>query len=115
MIIGPKKVWKFYRNSTFGFILFVSTLILIIGLIGFFLFWCLGTLSGMEEIAISGMILTSFLFILSTFALLHKSKYTWRLFISIPFVALLIFLAYDSAESAIGIIFNGRNLCPTCP
>ena len=115
MTTGLQKAWNVYLSSTFGLTLFVSILILTLGLIGSFLFWYLGTLSGMEEIAISGMILTSMVFIFSTFALLHKSKFTWRLLVSIPLIALLMFLAYDSAESALGIILNGRNFCPTCP
>jgi hypothetical protein len=75
----------------------------------------LGTLSDTEEIAISGMITTSLVFILATFALLHKSKLTWRLLLSIPVIIAMIFLAYDSVDYAIELVLNGRNLCPTCP
>jgi hypothetical protein len=116
MSISVRKTFSNYDNLSYTFILFLSIVILFCGIIGMALLGYLGTYkSDLKFLTISGLLFFTLTFILSILSLIHKSKMTWRLLVSLPIIAVLAYLTYIFLDLTLEIIRFGWLKCATCP
>lgn len=111
-----RKIWMNYKSATFSLTMFLSIVILIVGSIGALILGYLGTYkSNLKLITLTGLLLFSLIYILTILSLIHKSKMTWRLLVSLPLIAVLGFMAYVFIDFTHEIIEFGWLKCELCP
>lgn len=116
MNISLRKIWSNYNNTTYTLTIFVSIVILIIGIIGIMVFGYLGTYkSDLKFLTVAGLLFLDLTFILTILSLIHKSKMTWRLLVSLPVIGVLGFLTYVFFDLTQEIIQFGWLQCELCP
>lgn len=116
MNISLRKIWSNYNNATYTLTVFLSIMILIIGIIGTMVLGYLGTYkSDLELLTLTGLLLLALTFILTILSLIHKSKMTWRLLVSLPLIVVLGFLTYVFFDLTQEIIRFGWLKCELCP
>ena len=110
------KILTYYKNATYNLTLDSAIAVLIVGLIEIMILAYLGTYhSNLNNLTVTAFTFLALLFTLTILALIHKSKSTWRLLLSIPIVLILGFMAYTSIHM-IRIIFElGWLKCESCP
>jgi len=116
MNIILRKIWSNYNDATYASTTFVSIVILIIGIVGIMVLVYLGTYkSDLKLLTISGLLFLALTFILTILSLLHQSKMTWRLLVSLPIILILGFLTYIFFDLTQDIIRFGWLKCELCP